>query len=77
MGKDFGGAAEMGPSGSSTIPVGRRLIDVTGKLRQFSPGLFNLFAERERQLRQFVLSAAPMEFHDRFVLESHSSAEIE
>jgi hypothetical protein len=31
-----------------------RLIDVTGKLRQFSPGSFNLFAEREGQLRQFV-----------------------
>jgi phosphoglycerol transferase len=55
---------------------GRRLIDVTGKLRQFSPGSFNLFAEREGQLRQFVLSADPVEFYDRFVLEPHSSGEI-
>ena len=52
------------------------MIDVTGKLQQFSPGSFNLFAEREGQLRQFVLSAHPVEFHDRFVLEPHSSAEI-
>jgi hypothetical protein len=55
---------------------GRRLIDVTGKLQQFSPGSFNLFAERKGQLRQFVLSADPVEFHDRFVLEPHSSGEI-
>jgi phosphoglycerol transferase len=55
---------------------GRRLIDVTGKLQQFSPGSFNLFAERKGQLRQFVLSADPVEFHDRFVLKPHSSGEI-
>jgi phosphoglycerol transferase len=55
---------------------GRRLIDVSGKLQQFSPGSFNLSAEREGQLRQFVLSADPVEFHDRFVLEPRSSAEI-
>jgi len=55
---------------------GRRLIDVTGKLQQFSPGSFNLFAEREGQERQFVLSADPVEFHDRFVLQPHSSGEI-
>jgi hypothetical protein len=56
--------------------TGRRLIDVTGKLQQFSPGSFNLFAEREGQVRQFVLSADPVEFHDRLVLEPHSSGEI-
>ena len=39
---------------------GRRVIDVTGKLQQFNPGSFNLFAEREGQLRQFVLSADPI-----------------
>jgi hypothetical protein len=55
---------------------GRRLIDVTGKLQQFSPGSFNLFAERKGQSRQFVLSADPVEFHDRFVLKPHSSGEI-
>jgi hypothetical protein len=55
---------------------GRRLIDVTGKLQQFSPGSFNLFAEREGQVRQFVLSADPVEFHDRLVLEPHSFGEI-
>jgi hypothetical protein len=55
---------------------GRRVIDVTGKLQQFNPGSFNLFAEREGQHRQFVLSAEPVEFHDGFVLQSHSSVEI-
>ena len=55
---------------------GRRLIDVTGKLQQFSPGSFNLFAEREGQERQFVLAADPVEFHDRFILPPHSSGEI-
>ena len=55
---------------------GRRVIDVTGKLQQFNPGSFNLFAEREGQQRQFVLSADPVEFHDRFVLQPHSSVEI-
>ncbi len=38
--------------------------------------LNNLFAEREGHLRQFVLSADPVEFHDRFVLEPHSSGKI-
>jgi hypothetical protein len=52
------------------------VIDVTGKLRQFSPGSFKLFAEREGEERQFVLSADPVEFHDRFVLQPHSSGEI-
>ena len=52
------------------------MIDVTGKLQQFNPGSFNLFAEREGQQRQFVLSADPVEFHDRFVLQPHSSVEI-
>jgi hypothetical protein len=55
---------------------GRRVIDVTGKLKQFSPGSFNLFAEREGEERQFVLAADPVEFHDRFVLQPHSSGEI-
>jgi hypothetical protein len=55
---------------------GPRLIDVTGKLQQFSPGSSNLFAEREGQERQFVLSADPVEFHDRFVLQPHSFEEI-
>jgi phosphoglycerol transferase len=55
---------------------GRRVIDVTGKLQQFNPGSFNLFAEREGQLRQFVLSADPIQFHDSFVLQPHSSVEI-
>jgi hypothetical protein len=55
---------------------GRRVIDVTGKLQQFDPGSFNLFAEREGQLRQFVLSADPIQFHDSFVLQPHSSVEI-
>ena len=55
---------------------GRRVIDVTGKLQQSSPGSFNLFAEREGQERQFVLAADPVEFHDRFVLQPHSSEEI-
>jgi hypothetical protein len=55
---------------------GRRVIDVTGKLQQSSPGSFNLFAEREGQKRQFVLAADPVEFHDRLVLEPHSSEEI-
>ncbi len=55
---------------------GGRVIDVTGKLQQFSPGSFNLFAERAGQLRQFVLSVDPVEFHDRFVLQPHSSGEI-
>jgi len=52
------------------------VIDVTGKLQQFSPGSFNLFAEREGQERQFVLAADPVEFHDRFILPPHSSGEI-
>jgi len=52
------------------------VIDMTGKLQQFNPGSFNLFAEREDQLRQFVLAADPVEFHDRFVLQPHSSIEI-
>ena len=47
-----------------------------GKVQQFNPGSFNLIAERERQLRQFVLSAGPVEFHDSFVLQPHSSVEI-
>jgi hypothetical protein len=55
---------------------GRRVIDVTGKLQQSSPGSFNLFAERDGQERQFVLAADPVEFHDRFVLQPHSSEEI-
>jgi hypothetical protein len=55
---------------------GRRVIDVTGKLQQFDPGSFNLFAEREGQQRQFLLSAEPVESHDRFVLQPHSSVEI-
>jgi hypothetical protein len=49
---------------------------MTGKLQQSSPGSFNLFAERDGQERQFVLAADPVEFHDRFVLEPHSSGEI-
>jgi hypothetical protein len=52
------------------------VIDVTGKLQQFNPGSFNLFAEREGQLRQFVLSADPIQFHDGFVVQPHSSVEI-
>jgi uncharacterized membrane protein len=55
---------------------GRRVIDVTGKLQQFNPGSFNLFAERDGQEHQFVLAADPVEFHDRFVLQPHSSEEI-
>ncbi len=55
---------------------GGRVIDVTGKLQQFSPGSFNLFAERAGELRQFVLSVDPVEFHDRFILQPHSSEEI-
>ena len=55
---------------------GRRVIDVTGKLQRSSPGSFNLFAERDGQERQFVLAADPVEFHDRFVLQPHSSKEI-
>jgi phosphoglycerol transferase len=55
---------------------GRRVIDVTGKLQQFNSGLFNLFAERAGEKRQFVLGADPVEFHDRFVLQAHSSGEI-
>jgi len=54
----------------------RRVIDVTGKLQQFSRGSFNLFAEREGQHCQFVLAADPVDFHDRFVLQPHSSEEI-
>jgi hypothetical protein len=54
----------------------RRVIDVTGKLQQFNPGSFNLFAERDGQERQFVLAADPVEFHDRFALRPHSSVEI-
>jgi phosphoglycerol transferase len=55
---------------------GRRVIDVTGKLQQFNPGSFNLFAERDGEERQFVLAADPVEFHDSFVLQPHSSVEI-
>jgi hypothetical protein len=55
---------------------GRRVIDVTGKLQQFNLGSFNLFAERDGQERQFVLAADPVEFHDGFVLQPHSSEEI-
>jgi phosphoglycerol transferase len=55
---------------------GRRVIDVTGKLQQSSPGSFKLFAERDGQERQFVLAGDPVEFHDRFVLQPHSSEEI-
>ena len=55
---------------------GRRVIDVTGQLQQFNPGSFNLFAKREGQLRQFVLSAEPIQFRDSFVLQPHSSVEI-
>jgi hypothetical protein len=56
---------------------GRRVINVSGKLQQFSPGSFNLFAEREGEERQFVLAADPVEFRDRFVLQPHSSGEIQ
>ena len=52
------------------------MIDVTGKLQQFSPGSFNLFAEQDGLKRHFVLAADPVEFHDRFVLQPHSSDEI-
>jgi len=52
------------------------VIDVTGKLQQFNPGSFNLFAERDGEERQFVLAADPVEFHDSFVLQPHSSVEI-
>ena len=55
---------------------GRQVIDVTGKLQQFNPGSFNLFAERESQQRQFVLYAEPIQFHDSFDLQPHSSVEI-
>jgi hypothetical protein len=51
------------------------VIDVMGKSQQFNPGSSNLIAEREGQLRQFVLSADPIQFHDSFVLQPHSSVE--
>jgi uncharacterized membrane protein len=75
-GKEFRWCGRKGTIRFVNDSNGRRVIDVTGKLKQSSPGSFNLFAERGGQERQFVLSADPVEFHDRFVLEPHSSGEI-